>query len=119
MHDRGDYKSGWQIEKEWDEKEKTRLRKMAMASKEDSDDDDDERGADISDDDEDALLFACFICREPFVDPVMMRCKHYFCEHCALKHHAKNKKCFVCDQLTNGIFNTSFDIRKRMAAEKK
>ncbi|GFP91920.1 zinc finger CCCH domain-containing protein 1 [Phtheirospermum japonicum] len=121
MHDRGDYKSGWQIEKEWDEKEKARLRKMAMASKEDGDDDDDEdeRGADISDDDEDALPFACFICREPFVDPVMTRCKHYFCEHCALKHHAKNKKCFVCDQPTNGIFNTAFDIRKRMAAEKK
>ncbi|KAL2329587.1 hypothetical protein Fmac_017168 [Flemingia macrophylla] len=32
------------------------------------------------------------ICRNPFVDPVVVKCKHYFCEHCALKHHAKNKK---------------------------
>ncbi|CAA0820966.1 Zinc finger CCCH domain-containing protein 1 [Striga hermonthica] len=116
MHDRGDYKSGWQLEKEWEEKEKARLRKMAMGMKDDGDDGD-EKGT--SDDDEDALPFACFICREPFVDPVVTRCKHYFCEHCALKHHARNKKCFVCDQPTNGIFNTAFEIQKKMAAEKK
>ncbi|KAK4476348.1 hypothetical protein RD792_015497 [Penstemon davidsonii] len=116
MHDRGDYKSGWQLEKDWDEKEKERKRKMALRLL----DDDEEGGSELSDeDDEDALPFACFICREPFVDPVVTRCKHYFCEHCALKHHAKNKKCFVCNQPTNGIFNTAFEIRKRMAAEKK
>ncbi|GER48668.1 zinc finger family protein [Striga asiatica] len=120
MHDRGDYKSGWQLEKEWEEKEKARLRKMAMGMKDDDDGDDEGRGEGMSDDDdEDALPFACFICREPFVDPVVTRCKHYFCEHCALKHHAKNKKCFVCDQPTNGIFNTAFEIRKKMAAETK
>ncbi|XP_073026668.1 zinc finger CCCH domain-containing protein 1-like [Primulina eburnea] len=117
MHDRGDYKPGWQLEKEWDEKEKARAKKMAMGLK---DDDDDERGTEISDEeDENALPFACFICREPFVDPVVTKCKHYFCEHCALKHHARNKKCFVCNQPTNGIFNTAFEIRKKMAAEKK
>ncbi|XP_051130878.1 zinc finger CCCH domain-containing protein 1 [Andrographis paniculata] len=115
MHDRGDYKSGWQMEKEWDEKEKARAKKLAMGMK---DEDDDER-QESDDDDEDALPFACFICREPFVDAVVTRCKHYFCEHCALKHHARNKKCFVCNQPTNGIFNTAFEIRKRMAAEKK
>ncbi|KAL8494946.1 hypothetical protein ACS0TY_019203 [Phlomoides rotata] len=82
MHDRGDYKSGWQLEKEWDEKEKARARKMAMGSK----DNDDEEGPESGDeDDENALPFACFICREPFVDAVVTRCKHYFCEHCALK----------------------------------
>ncbi|KAI3444430.1 hypothetical protein Pfo_001095 [Paulownia fortunei] len=116
MHDRGDYKSGWQLEKEWEEKEKARAKKMAMGLK----DDDDERGSEMSDEDDDnSLPFACFICREPFVDPVVTKCKHYFCEHCALKHHARNKKCFVCDQPTNGIFNTAFEIRKKMAAERK
>ncbi|KAF8676607.1 hypothetical protein HU200_046918 [Digitaria exilis] len=57
MHDRGDYKSGWQIEKEWEEAEKARKRRIAMADEEE-------------DDDEEALPFACFICRQPFVDPV-------------------------------------------------
>lgn len=78
MHDRGDYKSGWQMEKEWEEKEKLRKRALAMGGKEDDEDDD-------GDDDDDELPFACFICRQSFVDPVVTKCKHYFCEHCALK----------------------------------
>ena len=82
MHDRGDYKSGWQLEKEWDEAEKVRKRNLALGG----DDMDDEGAVDQGDeDDEDALPFACFICRQPFVDPVVTKCKHYFCEHCALK----------------------------------
>ncbi|KAJ0590338.1 putative transcription factor C2H2 family [Helianthus annuus] len=109
-----DYKSGWQMEQEWDEAEKARKRKLAMKGDDDEDDDDQE-----DDDDEDGLPFACFICRQPFVDPVVTKCKHYFCEHCALKHHAKKKKCYVCNQPTLGIFNTAHEIRKRIAAEGK
>lgn len=82
MHDRGDYKSGWQLEKEWDEKEKARARKIAMRA---LGDDDNESPETSDEDDDNALPFACFICRQPFVDPVMTKCKHYFCEHCALK----------------------------------
>jgi RING finger protein 113A len=81
MHDRGDYKSGWQLEKEWDEAEKARKRRIAMGGG----GSDDEAAEDDDDDDEEALPFACFICRQPFVDPVVTKCKHYFCEHCALK----------------------------------
>ncbi|CAK9313661.1 unnamed protein product [Citrullus colocynthis] len=114
MHDRGDYKSGWQLEKEWEEVEKARKRKLAMKS----DDGDEDTSEPSDEDEEDALPFACFICREPFVDPVVTKCKHYFCEHCALKHHAKNKKCFVCNQPTLGIFNTAHEIRKKMAQSK-
>ncbi|KMZ73309.1 Zinc finger CCCH domain-containing protein 1 [Zostera marina] len=110
MHDRGDYKSGWQMEKEWEEKEKLRKRALAMGEKEDDEDDDE---------DDDELPFACFICRQPFVDPVVTKCKHYFCEHCALKHHSKNKKCFVCNKPTLGMFNTAHEIKKRITADKK
>lgn len=115
MHDRGDYKSGWQMEREWDEKEKERKRNLAMGIVEE------EEGGEAggSDDEDDALPFACFICREPFVDPVVTKCKHYFCEHCALKHHSKNKKCFVCNEPTLGIFNTAHEIKKKMAEEEK
>ncbi|XP_012478477.1 zinc finger CCCH domain-containing protein 1 isoform X2 [Gossypium raimondii] len=116
MHDRGDYKSGWQLEKEWEEAEKARKRNLALGEG----DDDDEAGVVQSDDDDDDTLpFACFICRQPFVDPVVTKCKHYFCEHCALKHHAKNKKCFVCNQPTLGIFNAAHEIRRKMAEEGK
>ncbi|KAI5336033.1 hypothetical protein L3X38_026167 [Prunus dulcis] len=61
MHDRGDYKSGWQMEREWDEAEEIRKR----------------------------------------------------------WHHSKNKKRFVCEKPTLGIFNTAHEIRKRMAAKGK
>ncbi|KAM7490865.1 hypothetical protein LguiA_033786 [Lonicera macranthoides] len=115
MHDRGDYKPGWQLEKEWEDAEKVRKRNLAMGLL----DDDDEEGAVQSDEDDDALPFACFICRQPFVDAVVTKCKHYFCEHCALKHHSKNKKCFVCNKPTLGIFNTAHEIRKRKAVEGK
>ncbi|GJN19491.1 hypothetical protein PR202_gb06773 [Eleusine coracana subsp. coracana] len=117
MHDRGDYKSGWQLEKEYEEAEKARKRRIAMRGGDGSDDEADEEEED--DDDEEALPFACFVCRQPFVDPVVTKCKHYFCEHCALKHHSKNKKCFVCNKPTLGIFNSAQEIRKRMAQEKK
>lgn len=112
LHDRGDYKPGWQIEKEWEEAEKIRKRNKAMGVEDEDDDEAD------SEEDEDALPFACFICRESFVDPVVTKCKHYFCEHCALKHHTKNKKCFVCNQPTMGIFNAAHEIKKRMAEER-
>ncbi|XP_050279426.1 zinc finger CCCH domain-containing protein 1-like isoform X2 [Quercus robur] len=112
MHDRGDYKSGWQMEKEWDEAEKVRKRNLALGL-----DDEDDGGVDPGeeDDDDDSLPFACFICRQPFVDAIVTKCKHYFCEHCALK----NKKCFVCNKPTLGIFNTAHEICKRIAAEGK
>lgn len=81
MHDRGDYKSGWQIEREWDEAEKLRKRNLALGVISGG-----EGTADKSDEEEDeSLPFACFICRQPFVAPVVTKCKHYFCEHCALK----------------------------------
>ncbi|KAK9084476.1 hypothetical protein Scep_030947 [Stephania cephalantha] len=122
MHDRGDYKSGWQLDREWEEREKERKkRNLALAPDvvDDDDDDDNNNNQDAQrnddDDEDDSLPFACFICRQPFVDPVVTKCKHYFCEHCALKHHSKNKKCFVCNQPTLGIFNTAHEIKKRIA----
>ncbi|XP_072984091.1 zinc finger CCCH domain-containing protein 15 [Typha latifolia] len=118
MHDRGDYKSGWQMEKEWEEAEKARKRRMAMGSGDGDEDDGGGPGGADDSDDEDELPFACFICRQPFEDPVVTKCKHYFCEHCALKHHSKNKKCFVCNKPTLGIFNTAHEIRKRKTQEK-
>ncbi|KAE9460261.1 hypothetical protein C3L33_07877, partial [Rhododendron williamsianum] len=104
MHDRGDYKSGWQMEKDWEEAEKARKRNLALGG-----DDMDEGVADQSDeDDEDSLPFACFICRQPFVDPVVTRCKHYFCEHCALRVFP----CWYwfCDYQIDGIYICMFSV---------
>ncbi|CAI7802883.1 unnamed protein product [Closterium sp. NIES-54] len=112
LHDRGDYKAGWQIEREWQEKEKRRKEAAALGMLEEGDGGEGEE----EDDDDDDLPFACFICRQSFVDPVVTKCRHYFCEHCALKHHSRNKNCFVCEQPTQGVFNTAHPSRRACAS---
>lgn len=59
LHDRGNYKQGWQIEQEWQAQEKKRQAKL--------------NGEEIEDDPDftakeqnDSLPFACMICRKPF-----------------------------------------------------
>ena len=99
MHDRSDYKHGWQLEREW--KEGNYSKQDPHAYEIDSDDDDD-------------LPFACFICRESFKNPVVTKCKHYFCEACALKHYRKSKRCYVCGVQTNGVFNPAKELIKKL-----
>ncbi|XP_050713094.1 E3 ubiquitin-protein ligase RNF113A-like isoform X2 [Eriocheir sinensis] len=96
LHDRTDYKLGWQLEVE--------------ATK--GGDDSDENWEIPSDDEH--LPFKCFICRESFVDPIVTKCKHYFCEKCALDHFKKSRRCFVCAQDTGGIFSPAAEIRTKL-----
>ncbi|KAI3389355.1 hypothetical protein SNEBB_010711 [Seison nebaliae] len=97
MHDRTDYKFGWQLEREYNEK---------IYGKEDADADRYLIQSSDEQNDDEFLPFRCFICRESFTDPIMTKCGHYFCEKCALTHHReKSRGCFVCGQNTEGIFN--------------
>ena len=93
VHDRGDYKSGWEIDKEWNAQQK---RGGEEENYEIDSSDDDDNGD---------LPFACFICKEPFTNPVVTKCGHYFCEDCALRQEKKTRRCFVCNDPTGGIFN--------------
>jgi RING finger protein 113A len=38
------------------------------------------KGMNSSDDDD--LPFKCIICRQSFTNPIVTKCKHYFCEKC-------------------------------------
>ena len=110
MHDRGDYKHGWQLDREWDAKEKARKEREAKLAT-------GELEEDPVSEEEDDLPFACLLCRALWVDardPVVTRCKHYFCEQCALKHNAKTPTCFACNQPTGGVFNTAKDVLRRV-----
>lgn len=99
MHDRGDYKAGWQLDREWEEKERQRKERekaalAGMLGEEGGD------GLAAAAPPEDDLPFACLICRRPWGDvrdPVVTKCKHYFCEQCALQQHAKSKLCAACN----------------------
>ncbi|KAK3781021.1 hypothetical protein RRG08_046325 [Elysia crispata] len=94
LHDRSDYKHGWQLERE--------MELGTYGQK-------DEENYEISSD-EDDIPFKCFICRNSFKDPVVTKCKHYFCEKCALAHYRKSKRCFVCGEPTGGIFNPAKEL---------
>ncbi|KDO20027.1 hypothetical protein SPRG_14175 [Saprolegnia parasitica CBS 223.65] len=113
MHDRGDYKSGWQIDKEWDEKERKKKQALAAGLEYNSDGSDDDKYVIKSDDDEGQ--FACTICRQPFTKAVETLCGHFFCEACALKRYKKTSLCFNCKKQTNGVFN----IAKKLREEEK
>ena len=93
----------------------------------------------ISSDEEEQLPFACYICREFFNNPVVTRwaeshdqhlqshdhhmtnhmtsahrCKHYFCESCALKNYRKTTRCAVCGHQTGGVFNPAKDLAAKI-----
>jgi RING finger protein 113A len=124
LHAREDYKQGWQLDKEWENvtkgKKVTGGTKIASADR--------NAVADNSDDD-DAILenipFACIICREPYKDPVVTKCGHYFCESCALKRYRKDPSCAACGAGTGGVFNVAKGLKKllekkrRRAAERR
>ena len=91
---------------EWDAREK-RLQEAKWGDQESGDEEEEDDG----------LPFACYICREPWekiASPVVTKCKHYFCEKCALEHNAKSSKCFVCEAPTQGIFNVANDIKRKV-----
>mmetsp|Transcript_152537 Transcript_152537/g.266318 ORF Transcript_152537/g.266318 Transcript_152537/m.266318 type:complete len:291 (-) Transcript_152537:338-1210(-) len=108
-HVREDYKSGWQIEKEYQEELKRKQAKLqGLGLEGESEDEEGDEG-------DDGLPHACWICREEFKNPVVTRCKHYFCEACAMDHFRVTQRCAACELPTNGIFNTAHDIMKKMA----
>ncbi|XP_048002117.1 E3 ubiquitin-protein ligase RNF113A-like [Leguminivora glycinivorella] len=96
LHDRSDYKHGWQLERE------------EVAPEGGGGDSDYE----IHSDDE--LPFRCFICRGSFTDPVITKCKHYFCEKCALENYKKSTRCFICNTQTNGVFNPAKELEAKL-----
>lgn len=134
LHDRSDYKAGWQIEKEWEVeqlKKRKRLEQQQAGGDEfaiDDEDDDNQYVIPEALDDEDGgdnLPFACFICKGDFVNPVVTQCGHYFCSECALQHHKRTPKCAACGKNTFGIFNRAtklinkLKLRARRAEEAK
>jgi len=117
MHDRGDYKSGWQLERDWDaaEKDKQKRLEQAIARGEDPADVDDEGKEGTAADG--GLPFACLLCRNQWTassQPVVTKCGHHFCEACACSHFAKHKRCPVCNELTHGVFNAAKRLREHI-----
>ncbi|KAH8382184.1 hypothetical protein KR009_002171 [Drosophila setifemur] len=102
LHDRSDYKAGWQLEMDHENQRRGEA---------DSDGDD---GKYEIHSDEESLPFKCHICRQSFTNPVVTKCKHYFCEKCALAQYKKSQRCIICSQQTNGLFNPAKELMARL-----
>ncbi|KAJ9598652.1 hypothetical protein L9F63_010667 [Diploptera punctata] len=103
LHDRSDYKFGWQLERE-----------MQEGTYGETDNDPHQYEVDSDNDD---LPFKCFICRNSFKDPIVTKCKHYFCEKCALSHYKKSARCYICNQQTHGVFNPAKELIARIKGD--
>ena len=104
LHDRGDTLSGWQLEQQWEQEQKAKkeAQEKALTAFMDAEGDkSNSKDATKIDLTEDGLPFACHICRQPFTDPVVTSCQHYFCHDCI----HKEELCPVCQKETHSVFN--------------
>jgi len=101
LHDRSDYKAGWQIEMELTKGSNKHAHHGGC-------EEDDNQNYEINFEEE--VPFKCLICRDSYKSPVVTKCKHYFCEKCFLDHYKKSSKCFACDTPTLGIFKPAKNI---------
>lgn len=97
VHDRSDYKSGYQMEKDW-ERQQEDLRKQAYGETL-------VPAPDYEIKEEETAISVCLLCGKEWKEPVITECGHVFCLACALQHYTKSKKCFECKTDTKGIFN--------------
>lgn len=111
IHDRGDYKSGWELEEEWEKGQKAELAKKFqnyVEKNSDSEEEDFER---------------CPICQDDIRNPIVTVCGHLFCEDCIFEHSKESPDCFQCGKPHQGIFNSGKrkfeNLRKRKSEKKK
>lgn len=118
LHDRGDYKTGWQIDLEWEKAERERKRQAELDAFVLEN-----RGDEVVDDEaEDSFEYfliliphRCLACGCELKDPVMAKCEHVVCEACALKNASQ---CSVCDEPTNGTFTVAKKVGQLMKEKK-
>lgn len=134
MHDRGDYKQGFHLDKEWERKQKQleeekkkrwekRLLKRAKLEAEGKQPGEEESSSEEkAEDSDDELPSACPNCDEKWENcssiPIQTQCGHYFCEDCAMTNYAKTPKCMECGAPTNGIFNSCDTLEAKIKQKK-
>lgn len=120
LHDRSDYKAGWQLDQDWATRQKQRREKLLRGEDLDVSSEVVKRDDSTTDEiDNDGLPFACFICRQGFNKPVMTLCEHYFCEDCALARMEKEGTCAVCKKQMRGTLNAATKLVEKLSKKPK
>lgn len=127
LHDRGDYKTGCELEADWNRemrrKQKEKMEKIRNGNNDeecnsdlDSDNNSNDKDKDTDKDKENGL---CGICKEEMIEPIVTNCSHYFCQSCAIKFYEKNHNCASCDKPTQGIFHNAEKIINHFKRNKR
>ena len=106
LHDRGEFKQGWQLDKDWEE--------AARSKKTGGGTDRPKKGEDK---DESEIPFKCIICKDDYKNPIITKCGHYFCEACALNRFKKTPACAHCNAGTGGLFSGAAKLKNLLAAK--
>jgi hypothetical protein len=77
-----------------------------------------EENYEIKPEEDASLPFACYVCREPFTNPVVTLCQHYFCSDCVVNATKSNGKCPACTKPTFGVFNRAHKLIKKIQSTK-
>ena len=73
---------------DWNEEQKRKLEEKLKGWNPDGEEEGEGPGPGGEEEEDDGLPFACLSCRRPWEEcknPVVTKCRHYFCESCALK----------------------------------
>jgi RING finger protein 113A len=119
VHDRSDYKTGWELEEEWKREEIKKQKLLKEGKKLEDEEDHDHDESETHDSENNSIPLECPICESEFFSPVSTKCLHYYCEKCALKHYSKSSLCYVCKKPTQGIFNNAEKIIEKIKLKKK
>lgn len=87
LHDRGDYKSGWELELEWNKQVKAKMEEEEVKEEVVAEDPN-----------------ICKVCEKERTAPVSAECGHVFCESCALSSFSLQKSCPICKKPWKGSF---------------
>ncbi|KAH0537431.1 RNA-splicing factor [Glutinoglossum americanum] len=117
LHAREDYKQGWELDRDWEigtKGKKVVGTTVASANRPGV------GGGNNDVDDEllENIPFACIICRRPYINPILTKCGHYFCEACALNRYRRNPSCAACGAGTGGVFNSARNLQKLLEKKK-
>lgn len=104
LHDRGDFKQGWQLDRDWEDVGTTKKSTGSQIAKQDY---------------ESTIPFACIICKSNYKNPIITRCGHYFCEKCALQRYKKTPACAQCGSGTGGLFSGAKQLEALLAAKQQ
>lgn len=108
LHDRGDYKAGWELDAEWEREQRQKLEREREIQS--TIEHGNESVAESIAADHNPTI--CPICKEEYKRPIVeTRCGHRFCEACALMQARSSPRCFVCSAPTEGSFKV---VRRKM-----